>query len=228
MSKLVHAKNIYKSYFTGAGELPVITGVDFKLNSSETVAIYGESGSGKSTLLHMIGLIDTPDRGELYLDGNLISNEMTRERKVLRNRFFGFVFQFYHLLPEFNALENIIMPAIISGEYKHNSSAVNERAVKLLADLGLEGRGHHKPSELSGGEQQRVAIGRALINEPKVILADEPTGNLDRKTSDAIMQLLLKINKDYSTALVIVTHSSHVAELTDKSVYLKEGHLSAQ
>jgi len=226
MSKLIQGKEIHKSYFTGAGELPVLKGLNFSLDESECVAILGESGSGKSTLLHILGLIDTANRGQLTIDGRAVSPQRTAEHDRLRNEFFGFVFQFYHLLPEFTAFENMIVPAIISGEWKENRSAVAERGERLLDELGLAGRARHKPSQLSGGEQQRVAIARALINEPKVLLADEPTGNLDKNTSRSILELLIKINERRGTALVLVTHSAGIARAVSRTLELRDGILT--
>ena len=228
MSKLIQAKGIHKSYYTGAGELPVLQGVNLSLAEGDCVAILGESGSGKSTLLHILGLIDSADRGELTIDGDRVSLERTAKHDRLRNRFFGFVFQFYHLLPEFSAFENMIVPAIVSGEWKENKSGVTGRGEQLLSELGLAGRACHKPRQLSGGEQQRVAIARALINEPKVLLADEPTGNLDKKTSGAILDVLVEINRRRGTALVLVTHNTHVAEAASRTLELRDGILTGK
>jgi lipoprotein-releasing system ATP-binding protein len=231
MSKLLEAKHIHKSYVTRAEELRVLRGANIEIETGEVVSILGESGSGKSTLLHILGLIDVPDKGEVLLEGKLINPPTNADQNSLRNRSFGFVFQFYHLLPEFTALENMIVPAMVGQTplgWRAEKKEVTARARELFKELGLAGREHHRPNQLSGGEQQRVAIGRALINTPAVLFADEPTGNLDTATSRSILNLLLEVNRRHKTAMVIVTHNPQIAERTGRVVWLKNGVIAAK
>lgn len=189
------------------------------------VAIVGKSGSGKSTLLHILGTLDTPDTGEVNICGTRIASLTPKKLAALRSKYLGFVFQFHHLLPEFTALENIAMPALITGMKKKDAL---HRAHDLLGYLGLEDRATHKPNQLSGGEQQRVAIGRALMNEPDIILADEPSGNLDTETSIQVHSLLRKITTDMGKSLVIVTHNTDLASLSDTIYEMKDGILAIE
>lgn len=213
---MISAKGIKKSY----GSLQVLKGVDLEVSAGEIVAITGASGAGKSTLLHIIGSLDRPDQGELILNGldPFILNE--KKLALFRNKHIGFVFQFHHLLPEFTALENICIPAFIAGDSR---TAAESKANELMQRLGLSERADHKPAELSGGEQQRVAVCRALINKPDVILADEPSGNLDSNASEELHQLLIQLRKDLGQTFVIVTHNTELANIADRIVHIQDG-----
>jgi lipoprotein-releasing system ATP-binding protein len=216
----ISAEGIYRRY----GSLEVLKGVTLSVPKGKMVAIIGKSGSGKSTLLHILGTLDTPDTGKVAICGIPVTGLNPKKLATLRNKHLGFVFQFHHLLPEFTALENIAMPALITGMKKKEAF---RRAGELLGYLQLEDRSTHKPSELSGGEQQRVAIGRALMNEPDVILADEPSGNLDTETSIQVHTLLRRITTDMGKSLVIVTHNNDLAALSDKVYEMKDGILTS-
>ena len=211
------AKNIYKFYKYGSKDVRAVNGIDLDIERGKALAIVGPSGAGKSTLLHMLGGLDKPSSGKIIMDGLDIYKLPDSQRAKIRNTRIGFVFQFYNLLPEFTALENVMLPAMISG------SAARGRAKDLLRSLGLEDRMNHRPSELSGGESQRVAIARAIVNEPEVLLCDEPTGNLDSKTSQAIYELLFKLN---NTALVIVTHDDKISGSASSTIRIKDGRLA--
>lgn len=210
------AEGIQRHY----GTLEVLKGVNISIEKGKMVAIIGKSGSGKSTLLHILGTLDAPDAGEVSICGIPVTGLKSKALASLRSNHLGFVFQFHHLLPEFTALENIAMPALITGM---NKRAAFKRANDLLGYLQLSARADHKPNQLSGGEQQRVAIGRALMNEPDVILADEPSGNLDTETSIQVHQLLRSITTDMGKSLVIVTHNADLAALSDKVYEMKDG-----
>ncbi len=210
------AEGIQRHY----GTLEVLKGVNISIEKGKMVAIIGKSGSGKSTLLHILGTLDAPDAGEVSICGIPVTGLKSKALASLRSNHLGFVFQFHHLLPEFTALENIAMPALITGM---NKRAAFRRANDLLGYLQLSARADHKPNQLSGGEQQRVAIGRALMNEPDVILADEPSGNLDTETSIQVHQLLRSITTDMGKSLVIVTHNADLAALSDKVYEMKDG-----
>ncbi len=201
--------------------LEVLRGIDLEIEAGEIVAIVGQSGTGKSTLLHCMGTLDLPTSGSVKVDGEEITKLPSGRLAALRNRTIGFVFQFHHLLPEFNALENVMMPGLINGG--RSRGQLETRALALLEEVGLRPRAHHRPGELSGGEQQRVALARALILEPKLILADEPTGNLDSATSKQIHDLFFQINKQRQTTLVIVTHNMALADSMPRVVTLKDG-----
>ena len=217
---LIRIVDLHKSYYDGEAELPVLQGLDLKVNTSEVLGIIGASGVGKSTLLHIIGTLDRPTTGHiLYEDQDIFALPDT-ELARFRNQEIGFVFQFHHLLPEFTALENVAMGALIAAA---NNKAVYEDAEALLNYVGLSERVSHYPSQLSGGERQRVAIARALINKPKVVLADEPTGNLDRRSSDAILELLWDLNAKSGQTFVIVTHNRELARQVDRVVELVDG-----
>lgn len=217
---MIQGFDISKSY----GELQVLKGVNLTINPAEIVTIMGKSGAGKSTLLHILGTLDQPDGGRVLIDDIEVSQLNAKALADFRNQKIGFVFQFHHLLPEFTARENIMIPALIA---KGAKSAAEAKADELLDYLGLKDRATHKPSELSGGEQQRVAIGRALVNDPLVIFADEPTGNLDTATSDEMHQLILDLRRDLKQTFVIVTHNSELAKLSDRTLEMVDGLISA-
>lgn len=222
---MLSATNLHKTYHRDAVKVPVLRGVDLDVREREFLSIIGASGSGKSTLLHLLGTIDTPDKGEVYFEGKRIDNLPGRERDRFRNQVVGFVFQFYHLLPELSALENVMMPAMISQsvlQWMGHRRAIRQRAVELLERVGLSHRMKHRPRELSGGELQRAAIARALISEPRLLLADEPTGNLDEATGKEIISLLRSLNHDGLT-IVMVTHNLELVASTDRVVRLVTG-----
>jgi lipoprotein-releasing system ATP-binding protein len=227
---LVEASNVVKSYRKGKLVVPVLKGVDFAIQPGEFVAVVGQSGSGKTTLLHLLGTLDVPDSGEIHFEGNRIDNLAPRGRDVLRNRHFGMIFQFYHLLPELTALENVLIPAMIGGgiwKYWLKKREHAERARELLETVGLGHRLTHRPRELSGGEMQRAAIARALIAHPRLLLADEPTGNLDQKTGQEILAILRKLNQEQGLTIVMVTHDQAIARQADRIVKIVEGKVAA-
>lgn len=213
---ILEAKHIRKNF----GTLEVLKGVDFTVTEGEVVAIMGASGAGKSTLLQILGTLLTPDEGSLTVEGTDVLHLSGKALSAFRNRRIGFVFQAHHLLPEFTALENVMIPALIGGEESKNARA---RALELLRTVGLEGRIGHKPSELSGGEQQRVAIARSLINKPAILFADEPTGNLDSRTKEEIHRLFFDLRKQLGQTIVIVTHDAGLAQLCDRTCILQDG-----
>lgn len=213
---MIEAKGIRKSF----ASLEVLKGIDFSCAKGEIVAIMGASGAGKSTLLQILGTLSTPDSGSLSIDGTDVLSLRGGELSAFRGRKIGFVFQFHHLLPEFTALENVMMPALIAGQAEKTA---RKRAGELLDELGLAERAEHKPSQLSGGEQQRVAIARALINDPSVIFADEPTGNLDSVTKKEIQQLFLDLRASHGQSIVIVTHDPELASACDRCLNMKDG-----
>lgn len=218
---MIQAKNIHKSY----GDLKVLKGVDVHIKEGEVISIVGESGAGKSTLLQILGTLDTPTiiknfNTEITLDGESFINMKDRQLSKFRNEKIGFVFQFHQLLPEFTALENVLLPTKISGKNERESM---DKAFALFDDLRLTDRLHHKPNELSGGEAQRVAVARALINSPKIIYADEPSGNLDSKNADDLHQLFFDLRDKYNQTFVIVTHNAKLAEITDRKLVMKDG-----
>ena len=223
---LLGASNLFKSYRKGSHIVPVLKGVDFQVRPGEFVAIVGQSGSGKSTLLHLLGTLDAPDSGEVHFEGKRIDNLRYASRDQLRNRCFGMIFQSYHLLPELSTLENVVMPLMISQRalpYWWNRRGYLERAAHLLEIVGLGHRLAHKPRELSGGEMQRAAIARALIANPRVLLADEPTGNLDQDTGAEILEILKTLNRRDQLTIVMVTHDNAIAAQADRIVRLAEG-----
>ncbi len=223
MSEFVlQAKGLSKSFQEVAVHTTVFTEVDLAIKPGEKVAIVGASGSGKSTLLHILAGLDQPDEGVVLLNGHSFSQEKDTPRGRLRNQYMGFVYQFHHLLPELTALENVMLPLRVRRTPAKEAQA---QAETLLKRVGLADRMHHKPSELSGGERQRVAIARALITEPKCILADEPTGNLDDSSAEQVFQLLLELNQEFNTALVIVTHDLALAGKMDRQLRLSGGHI---
>lgn len=216
MASIIEAKGIQKSF----GALNVLKGIDFTAEKSEVVDIMGASGAGKSTLLQILGTLSTPDAGSLNIDGTDVLHLGSKELSAFRNRRIGFVFQFHHLLPEFTAMENVMIPAFIA----HRSDKdARENAIRLLEDIGLKDRMDHKPAELSGGEQQRVAIARAIINNPAILYADEPTGNLDTKTKADIHQLFFDLRDKYGQTIVIVTHDPSLAQMCDRTLYMRDG-----
>jgi lipoprotein-releasing system ATP-binding protein len=218
-------RGVERVYKTEAGDLPVLRGVDIDVYPGEVVGLIGPSGSGKSSLLHSAGLLERPDAGLVALEGRDCSKLSERVRTRIRLGTVGFVYQFHHLLPEFTALENVAMPLTIAGKSRREAET---RAKELLDSLGLGHRLTHQPAQMSGGEQQRVAIARALANHPKLLLADEPTGNLDPATSAAVFQALYQVCRQQGVAAVIATHNMELARYMDRVVALKEGHLEAQ
>jgi lipoprotein-releasing system ATP-binding protein len=221
---ILQAKKISKSYFEGTVDknLVVLRDLDFEMEKGKIVSITGISGSGKSTLLHILGTLDKPDKGEIFFNGMNIREFSEKELSRFRNQNIGFVFQFHHLLPEFTAIENVAMPKLISGE---TYPASLQAAECLLSELDLLPRKNHYPNQLSGGEQQRVAVARALINNPDLILADEPTGNLDKSHSDELIELLWELNKKFSTSLLLVTHNKNLAYKAEVVYRLEMGKL---
>lgn len=213
---LIQAQNIHKSY----GALKVLKGVSIEIQRKEVVSIVGPSGAGKSTLLHIIGTLDKPDSGSVRVNDTDINSLKDRKLSTFRNKHIGFVFQFHHLLPEFTALENICIPAFIA---KVEKSEAEKKALELLSFLGLEQRKNHKPSELSGGEQQRIAVARALINNPDVVLADEPSGNLDSASAKELHQLFFTLRERFGQTFVIVTHNNELAGMTDRVLTMRDG-----
>ena len=219
---VVQADALGKTYSEGTLHTPVFDGLDFSVHAGETVAILGASGAGKSTLLHLLGGLDTPTAGEVYVLGEKMSALSDKARGVLRNRALGFVYQFHHLLPEFTALENVMLPVLLGGSAMPAAVA---RAKDLLESVGLGHRLQHKPGELSGGERQRAAVARALVNKPACVLGDEPTGNLDEKTAAHVFGQMLELNRAQATSLVLVTHDRSLARRLDRVLELHEGRL---
>jgi ABC-type lipoprotein export system ATPase subunit len=219
MNIILKAENIHKLYKENGGELHVLRGVNLKVYEGEIVTIMGPSGSGKSTLLHILGGLDRPTEGAVWLDGEALFPRSNQELARIRNRKIGFVFQFHQLLPEFTALENVLLPRLISGEDGR------EDAKSLIREVELEGRENHPPAKLSGGERQRVAVARALINNPKLVLADEPSGNLDREHSDALHSLIKNISETKGLTFVIVTHKESLKKIANRVMQLENGKL---
>ena len=215
---MISAKNIHKKY----GELEILKGITVDINKGEIISVVGSSGAGKTTLLTILGTLDRPTSGELFIDGTDVYKLNDKKLASFRNLNIGFVFQFHHLLPEFDALENVCMPALIAGTSKKQAET---KAKELLDYLGLKDRFLHKPSELSGGEQQRVAVARALVNSPKIIFADEPSGNLDSKTAEELHQLFFNLRKELNQTFVIVTHNTELANMADRKLVMKDGNV---
>ena len=225
---LISAEAISKSYFKGQHKIPVLQGAGLKANRGEFISVIGQSGSGKSTLLHVMGLLDSPDIGEVILDGNRIDNLNQSARDQLRNHVFGFIFQFYHLLPELSLLENVMTPLMIRHSifsYWAKRKEIRDAAMDIINQVGLGHRIKHRPSELSGGEMQRGAIARALVGKPEILLADEPTGNLDAVTGGGIMELLNSLNANQKLTIVMVTHDEAIAAQAHRTVRLAEGRI---
>jgi lipoprotein-releasing system ATP-binding protein len=222
MHDVIRAEQLGKTYAEGRLRTPVFDGLDLAVHAGETVAILGASGAGKSTLLHLLGGLDTPTAGEVYVAGQRMSALSDAARGALRNRALGFIYQFHHLLPEFTALENVMLPVLLSGQGVPQAGG---RAKALLEAVGLAHRLEHKPGELSGGERQRAAVARALVNRPACVLGDEPTGNLDEKTAATVFELMLELNREQRTSLVLVTHDRRLARRLDRVLELHEGRL---
>ncbi len=235
MNDILVAQDLYKTYYQDGQAVPVLKGVNLRIKKGEIISIVGPSGVGKSTLLHLLGALDRPTKGKVFLRGEEVYNLNDGELALLRNRRIGFLFQFHHLLSEFTALENVMMPGLISSEFasrpegtrgprgRVRSSEIEEKARGILEEMGLGKRLDHRPCELSGGEQQRVALARALVNEPDILIADEPTGNLDRKTGEAMHRLLWSANKKKGKTLVIATHNEELARRAKRMVRLVDG-----
>lgn len=217
---MIVAKQIHKSY----DKLEILKGVDLEIQAGEVVSIVGSSGAGKTTLLTILGTLDRPNSGQVLIDGQNVVELNDKKLAAFRNQNIGFVFQFHHLLPEFTALENICIPAFISNKSKKDAE---KKAMELLELFSLKERASHKPSELSGGEQQRVAVARALINDPKVIFADEPSGNLDSQNANELHQLFFKLRDQLKQTFVIVTHNNELAKMADRMVVMKDGRISS-
>ncbi len=218
---MVVAENIHKSF----GKVEVLKGIELRVNEKEIVSIAGASGAGKSTLLQILGTIENPDKGRVIIDSVEVSRLKDKTLSAFRNQKIGFIFQFHHLLPEFTALENICIPAFIAGKSKKEAE---KQAFELLDFIHLEERASHKPSELSGGEQQRIAVARALINNPSVVFADEPSGNLDSAASAGLHQLFFDLRNDFGQTFVIVTHNKELAAMADRRYFIKDGMISGE
>ncbi len=215
-------RDLRKTYFSSGGEVEVLRGVSIGVSRGEIAAIVGPSGVGKSTLLNLIGALDRPSSGEVLINGEDLFSKNDEELAEFRNSTIGFIFQFHHLLPELSAFENVMLPALLAGKPKE---MIHERTTSLLNDVGLSKRGSHKPSELSGGERQRVAIARAIVNDPKLILADEPTGNLDRENAEEMYELIWKLREENQQTFLIVTHNEELANKTDRIIRLVDGYI---
>lgn len=222
---MLRAKNLHKSFHNGKKELKVLKGIDLAIGKGNFVSVVGPSGAGKSTLLHILGGLDEPSQGEVFLEDQSIYKLNDSLLSRTRNEKIGFVFQFFHLLPEFNAIENVLMPAYVRMRNKAERIALNEQAGALLHQVGLEERRGHFPNQLSGGEKQRLAIIRALINQPQLLFCDEPTGNLDSKTGMQIVELIRKISSENQMSVLLVTHNQELAALADRVYHLKDGNL---
>ena len=221
MTAILTAKNITKTYQDGKTTTNVLNHLDISINSGERIAIVGTSGSGKSTLLHILGGLDVPTSGEVWLHGQRINDLNETQRGELRNQYLGFIYQFHHLLAEFTAIENVAMPLLMRKSVP--IAVARQQSIELLEKVGLGHRLTHRPGELSGGERQRVAIARALVTKPSLILADEPTGNLDYANAQAVFEILSELQKDFDTALLMVTHDRQLAQLADKQLALQNG-----
>ena len=222
-TQVIVTRGLEKSYVMGGGEVMALSGVDLEVAHGEMVAVMGVSGAGKTTLLHLLGALDRPTKGEVILEGKSLSDRSEAELARLRNQHVGFVFQFHHLLPEFSGLENVMIPGLLRGARKKEAE---EQAKELLDRMGLADRWNHRPGELSGGEQQRVAIARALINNPSIVLADEPTGNLDSSTAETIFELLREINERNGQTILVATHNSSMAEKMDRVIAVVDGKIA--
>ena len=221
-SGILHCQQLGMTYTEGPNHVQVLSDINLHIEEGERIAIVGASGSGKSTLLHLLGGLDLPSTGSVWIDGQEMSGLSDKKRGLIRNEYLGFVYQFHHLLPEFTAVENVAMPLFIRGE---DVNKAKQKASLLLEDIGLGHRLEHRPIELSGGERQRAAIARALVTEPNVVLADEPTGNLDVNTASAVFDMMMELNQRVGTALVMVTHDTSLAGKMDKRYHLEDGTL---
>jgi lipoprotein-releasing system ATP-binding protein len=222
MTSILTARQISKSYRDGANVTPVLHQVSLDVKAGDMLAIVGSSGSGKSTLLHILGTLDQPDSGEMMLLGQSVAKLSANAKAKLRNEKLGFIYQFHHLLMDFTALENVAMPLLIRGE---SNETAEQKAAAMLTRVGLAHRISHRPAELSGGERQRVAIARALVGEPALVLADEPTGNLDHQTAESIYKLLRELNRELKTSFIVVTHDLTLAKKLDQQYWMLDGHL---
>lgn len=218
---ILKLENVQKNYDEKNESLHILRNLNLNVEKGEFISILGRSGSGKSTLLNVMGLLDKADGGKIYIGDKEVDSLSDEARDRIKNKMLGFVFQFHYLLPEFTALENVMLPAMIEGS--RSKKEIEEKAMELLSLVGLKERVSHKPSQLSGGEKQRVAIARALINDPEILLADEPTGNLDEETSEVIFGILKDINKRKNQTIIVVTHSRDLAQISDRQLYLKKG-----
>lgn len=221
-SSVISCENLTKFFIDGDRKIQIFENLNFEVAAGETVAIMGASGSGKSTLLHLLGGLDTPNAGNITIQGKTLAKLNAKQRGLLRNQYLGFVYQFHHLLPEFSALENVMMPLLIG---KTSKSEAKHKATEILTQVGLADRLTHRPAQLSGGERQRAAIARAMVTSPACILADEPTGNLDESTAVNVMDLFIDLKQQFNTALVLVTHDQNVADKMDKQYVLQQGEL---
>ncbi|GAB4489155.1 MAG: ABC transporter ATP-binding protein [Thermodesulfovibrionales bacterium] len=222
MSRIIQAEGVTKTFRTEAGHLTVLKGIDLAIESGEMVGIIGASGAGKSTLMHILGALDRPTSGTILFDGTDLASLDEADLASFRNRSIGFVFQFHHLLPEFTAIENVTLPGLISGRPHED---LRHEGMRLLAELGLSGRVSHRPGELSGGEQQRVAMARALIQNPRIVLADEPTGNLDTKTGEELFGICLELNRTRQVTFVIVTHNTSLSGRCHRVLEMADGRI---
>lgn len=222
-SFIIQARGLSKVYMNGV-EVRALDNVDLDIKRGEFLSIIGPSGSGKSTLLHMIGILDTPSSGSITIDGKVVTEMSEKDRSRVRNEILGFIFQYHHLMPDFDALENVMMPLLIGGMKRIEAKKI---AASLLEEVGLGDRMDHRPNQLSGGQAQRVAIARALANNPGIVIGDEPTGNLDTKSSDRIYELLRKLNRDRGQTFILVTHDEEMAGKTDRIIRIVDGHISS-